>query len=109
MAQFSLKEYIKSNSEPIPLNEALLIITSLFLNLLNLHATCNAHRDIKPDNVLYFFKKGNPWKFCDYGVSKKYAFVKEDCEIAGTPKYLPKYIKQYLEQYNSGDENSSWL
>ncbi len=48
----------------------ILIVTMIF-NLLTFHLAKKAHRDFKPENILYF-KTEMPWKISDFGLTQSY-------------------------------------
>ena len=41
---------------------------------------------------MYFESTGNPWKFCDFGLSLEYESEDGFYDVSGTLKYLPKEI-----------------
>lgn len=50
-----------------------------------MHSHNIAHRDIKPDNIIYC---DGVWKLADFGVSEKYTKVKDYHHFVGTLFYM---------------------
>lgn len=56
-------------------------------SIITMHDHSYAHRDIKPQNILYVESKG--WVLSDFGCSIKYKQVEGEYEICGTKAFLP--------------------
>jgi len=81
---------------PLPLPEALQIITEAARGLAEIHEHGMVHRDIKPDNIM--ISKAGRVKITDLGLAKSLFFqpgITTGRRMMGTPEYMP------LEQWES--------
>ena len=62
-----------------------------------MHSLQIAHRDIKPQNILYLSRK--KWVLGDFGCATIYQKRKGVHKIAGTRSYLPKNIRNKINQF----------
>ena len=62
-----------------------------------MHSMHIAHRDIKPQNILYVIRK--KWVLGDFGCATIYQNKKEVHKIAGTKSYLPKNIRNKVKYF----------
>lgn len=88
----SILERVNNSNQPLPFGDLLNMTIDIFSGLQYVHSLGVAHRDIKPDNLMYKSNIGET-KLIDFGVS----CVKDDLEspgletcysIAGTPYYF---------------------
>jgi len=76
------------NQGPLPQDEVFGILLSIFAGIRTIHDSGFAHRDIKPDNIL--FVKGIP-KLGDIGLMSSLSAT--TTRIAGTIEYLPPEVR----------------
>jgi serine/threonine protein kinase len=69
--------------------------------LADIHRCKIAHRDIKPDNIIYC-QSEHRWKYTDFGVSSTYSVSKKKWQIEGTFLYLQSFIE---EEYKCSNYN----
>ncbi|KAM3135555.1 Calcium-dependent protein kinase 20 [Paramecium bursaria] len=91
LAEFSLYDYIQTNE----INEEIYNqITNILIDfLILLHSNNYAHRDIKPQNIL--FVKDVGWKLADFGESINYEVSKGMHKIKGTLAFIPQDIRKH--------------
>ncbi|KAM3135565.1 hypothetical protein pb186bvf_012421, partial [Paramecium bursaria] len=91
LAEFSLYDYIQTNE----INEEIYNqFTNILIDfLILLHSNNFAHRDIKPQNIL--FVKDFGWKLADFGESIKYDISQGMHQIKGTLAFIPQEIRKH--------------
>ncbi len=84
----SLRRRLKrQNSQPLPVEEALIILTQVGEALEYVHQHNVVHRDLKPENIL-FNAKGEAL-LADFGIAKMLATIGvQQGTITGTPSYM---------------------
>jgi len=74
---------------PVPEKLMLIWFAQICLGLARMHELKNAHRDIKPDNILIVGDSfGGVAKIGDFGSVKKINFFDNQTFFVGTPKYF---------------------
>ena len=89
------------NQGPLPHDEVFGILSSIFAGIRTIHEAGFAHRDIKPDNIL--FVKGIP-KLSDIGLMS--TLTATSTQLAGTIEYLPPEVRT-AEGIESSSQNST--
>jgi serine/threonine protein kinase len=83
----SLQAYIKQRQGPVPLQEALTILSQIGLGLQAAHDRQIVHRDLKPANVL--FDAQNKVLLADFGISTILTTTTvTHADVAGSPAYM---------------------
>jgi len=98
------------NSHPDVVKAMLIQIIYCLLNgLYAIHACGIFHRDIKPDNLLFFPSKMGleRYKICDFGLSSFLSNNGKDTGIRGTVGYFPPELEQDTKYYR-GDLVDVW-
>ncbi|KAM3135545.1 hypothetical protein pb186bvf_012401 [Paramecium bursaria] len=94
LAEYSLFEYIQNNEIT---EETYQYFYKLLIDILILlHSNNYAHRDIKPQNILFIKEKG--WKLADFGESIKYEERNGLYKIQGTIAFLPQNIRKQINK-----------
>ena len=57
-----------------------------------MHEHKYAHRDIKPQNIIYVKEKG--WLISDFGCAMKYESIEDEYAIAGTKAFNYEVIRK---------------
>ncbi|KAM3147455.1 hypothetical protein pb186bvf_000262 [Paramecium bursaria] len=83
--------YNYSQQKLIEDQEYKLIFQQIYQQIILMHNHNIAHRDIKPQNIVYVENKG--WLLCDFGDSLKYEKVDEIYDIRGTKAFLLTYLQ----------------
>ncbi|KAM3130990.1 hypothetical protein pb186bvf_016908 [Paramecium bursaria] len=101
LAQFSLFDYLKEVQVD---EEEYIQFYNLFIDfIVTLHQNQYAHRDIKPQNILYVKDVG--WKLADFGESIKYNQVDGLYKIRGTLAFLPQKLRRQQKQQSDAKQN----
>jgi len=79
---------------PYKEHQAVVVISQILDALQYMHSKGIAHRDLKPDNILYADKSRKLIKLIDFGYSKDVNNEKNQQTMVGTPDYVAPEVMQ---------------